>query len=111
MGRAPGHSQEPTVPRGIASRKVCVQRTVAPPQEPNPLCLDCNYPLPGLAASTRCPECGRPFDPADPRTMNFGRPLGPFARRLLTPVGWPTILLASLSLAGVAVVTRWPGAL
>jgi len=27
-------------------------------------CLGCKYPLDGLAEH-RCPECGRPFDPAD----------------------------------------------
>ena len=72
------------------------------------LCLACNYPLQGLT-STRCPECGRPFDPADPKTMNLGRPLGGFARRLLQPIGLPTLLLAAAALLGVAWVTRWPG--
>jgi hypothetical protein len=49
-------------------------------------CLSCNYPLKGLE-SGRCPECGRGFDPADPLTMNLGRPLGPAARALLRPIG------------------------
>ena len=30
-------------------------------------CLTCRYELRGLT-STRCPECGRPFDPASPST-------------------------------------------
>lgn len=49
----------------------------------NALCLRCNYPLRGLC-STRCPECGRDFDPADPRTFNAGIPEGRFARRFLS---------------------------
>ncbi len=28
------------------------------------VCLDCGYCL--FGPSKRCPECGRPFDPADP---------------------------------------------
>ena len=30
-------------------------------------CISCDYPLAGL--SSRCPECGRPFDPNDPNTF------------------------------------------
>jgi rubrerythrin len=30
-------------------------------------CRDCGYALFGLPEN-RCPECGRAFDPADPRT-------------------------------------------
>ena len=30
-------------------------------------CIGCDYPLAGL--SSRCPECGRPFDPSDPSTF------------------------------------------
>src|SRR5271163_1766704 len=37
------------------------------------LCLGCKYPLRGLT-SHRCPECGRPFDPAAPATYYSGRP-------------------------------------
>jgi hypothetical protein len=36
-------------------------------------CLDCGYVLIGLPRG-RCPECGRPFDPDDPRTYS-SRPL------------------------------------
>ena len=32
-------------------------------------CLRCHYPLTMLAAHA-CPECGRPFDPDDPRTFD-----------------------------------------
>ena len=33
-----------------------------------PTCLDCEYPLTGLAHN-QCPECGRAFDPAVRETM------------------------------------------
>lgn len=33
------------------------------------ICLDCRYPLIGLR-DTRCPECGRLFDPSDPSTYS-----------------------------------------
>ncbi len=33
-------------------------------------CLECGYRLCNLPTN-RCPECGRWFDPADPRTMNI----------------------------------------
>lgn len=33
------------------------------------ICLDCRYPLIGLR-DTRCPECGRLFDPSDPATYS-----------------------------------------
>jgi hypothetical protein len=46
-------------------------------------CRDCGYPLARLQ-SHRCPECGRPFDPENPRTMDFGR------SRLITFLSRPT---------------------
>jgi hypothetical protein len=52
-----------------------------------PLCLDCNYQLTGLP-TYRCPECGREFDPTNPVTINFGKPLGPMTRSLLRPTRW-----------------------
>jgi hypothetical protein len=50
------------------------------------LCIACNYPLRGLS-STRCPECGREFDPADPWTMETRRPVPQYQRWLVDPVG------------------------
>ena len=44
------------------------------PRKPDPsparsiYCLGCRYPLGGLP-EPRCPECGRPFDPDDPKTF------------------------------------------
>lgn len=34
---------------------------------PHMRCQKCRYPLEGLGTGS-CPECGRPFDPNDPRT-------------------------------------------
>lgn len=73
-----------------------------------PLCLACNYPLTGLD-SRNCPECGRPFDPADPLTVNLGRPLGPWGRTFISGVGWPMMLLACAAVIGLGWVIRWPG--
>ncbi|MDB5330772.1 MAG: hypothetical protein JWP03_1923 [Phycisphaerales bacterium] len=71
------------------------------------LCIDCNYPLQGLA-DPRCPECGRGFDPANPKTMNLGRPIGSRARWLLRPTGRPTVVVALLALIAMLAVTRPP---
>src|SRR3954451_7208332 len=77
------------------------------PEAPVGLCLSCNYPLRGLT-DRRCPECGRPFDPADRRTMNLGRPVGPVGRWMLRPVG-PWVVALGLAATGcVAYATRPP---
>src|SRR4051812_24704590 len=52
------------------------------------LCLPCGYALHGLP-TPRCPECGREFDPLDPKTMNMGRELSELAKFVLGPVRWP----------------------
>jgi hypothetical protein len=57
-------------------------------------CLDCDYPLRGLP-EPRCPECGRPFDPADPNSYFAPPPkdyLSP--RECLAMVGIPSLLCA-----------------
>jgi hypothetical protein len=41
-------------------------------QPPMKYCLGCSYVLDGLP-ECRCPECGRPFDPNDPRTFKTAR--------------------------------------
>ncbi|MFI5382066.1 MAG: HEAT repeat domain-containing protein, partial [Tepidisphaerales bacterium] len=56
------------------------------------LCRNCGYSLRGLQ-SAACPECGQAFDPADPKTMNLGRPLGWFGWLMLRPIGWPLTVL------------------
>ena len=48
------------------------------PPDSRARCRDCGYLLRGLS-DPRCPECGRGFDPADPRTMDVGRVPGPLA--------------------------------
>jgi hypothetical protein len=44
------------------------------PSPDNRFCLDCGYSLRGLL-DPRCPECGRVFDPADPKTWSPRPPL------------------------------------
>jgi hypothetical protein len=66
----------------------------------NALCLDCNYPLGNLPAS-RCPECGRDFDPRNPATFNSARPLNALDRTLLAPVGPFTFAAAGLPCAAM----------
>src|SRR5579872_6657457 len=73
----------------------------------NAFCLSYGYSLRDLPAP-RCPECGRPFDPADPRTMSLGHPLRPWQRWLLRPTGWRVIALAVLGTAALAYLSRWP---
>lgn len=73
------------------------------------LCLDCGYALHGLA-TPRCPECGREFDPLDPKTMNMGRPLSAAAQWVLGPVRWPVSLLTWAAVAFALWMARLPGA-
>ena len=71
-------------------------------------CLDCGYRLDHIP-STRCPECGRTFDPADPATTSSTRAwrqierwsLGP--SRILRPlvlIGTWIGIIASILLTG-----------
>lgn len=85
-----------------------VETTVSMPDYAR--CLGCDYPLRGLS-EPRCPECGRPFDPADPATVNLGRRIGRVGRFLLKPIGRPTALLAALATAAAAFSTGRPDAL
>ncbi|MEA2707562.1 MAG: hypothetical protein QOF78_163 [Phycisphaerales bacterium] len=66
------------------------------------LCLDCGYALHGLP-TPRCPECGREFDPLDPKTMNMGRELSELAKWVLGPVRWPVSLMSW----GAIVIALW----
>src|SRR5438552_5245333 len=81
-------------------------RNADPERRANPgSCWDCGYSLRGLAAAgiRRCPDCGRAFDPDQPRSVNRRRrPLGFIAKRALFPPGWPTARLAALAAAMVA---------
>ena len=69
------------------------------------LCYDCNYRLNDID-STRCPECGRPFDPADLNTINWHGPIGPITRLSLAPTRWilPACLIVA---AGAALISNW----
>jgi hypothetical protein len=79
-----------------------------PPPRANPagkpigLCLTCGYALHGLP-TPRCPECGREFDPLDPKTMNMGRELSELAKFVLGPVRWPVSLMSW----GAIVIALW----
>ena len=62
-------------------------------------CRDCQYPLKGLGAHY-CPECGRDFDPADPRTYFTA---GRWLTRVAAIVGVLAAMLVLLSY-GIATV-------
>lgn len=53
----------------------------------NATCWTCGYLLRGLTEQ-RCPECGRVFDPANPKTVNLGQPQSWWARTALRPPSW-----------------------
>lgn len=72
-----------------------VPRSRAAPVEKH--CLNCGYDLRGLP-EPRCPECGRGFDPDDPRTYFIGR--RPWWYR-------PEPLPSLLNLACIMVTTLW----
>ena len=72
------------------------------------LCLDCGYSLRGLP-TPRCPECGREFDPLDPKTMNMGRELSALAKWVLGPIRWPLSFLTWGAIAFSLWSARLPG--
>src|SRR6266446_4734126 len=76
--------------------------------DPNARCLACYYLLRDLGEA-RCPECGRPFDPKNPRTFTT-RP--PFVRwkfwlpsLLLSIAGGLLIWIVLFASAGVGVAS------
>jgi hypothetical protein len=73
-------------------------------------CVGCEYDLRGLAAGV-CPECGRPFDPADLRTfksVHMPRPRR-LTRWVMTTPGWPLSILAAFISLHVLWTARFPG--
>ncbi len=60
--------------------------------QPSRFCRTCGYALAGLSEN-RCPECGRRFDPHDPRTF-LRHPRGWSARRWARRLGWTAGILA-----------------
>jgi hypothetical protein len=81
--------------------------TVKPQEKPLGYCLDCDYSLQGLTTN-RCPECGREFDPADPRTRNTETPIGNVGRFFMKPIGWSMPALAVLYILMCCWETRVP---
>ena len=70
-------------------------------------CKGCGYQLRQIT-TTRCPECGREFDPADPRTMHFGQPAGWLGRFLLQKSSVAPIVLCCLAAIALVCISRWP---
>jgi hypothetical protein len=60
-----------------------------------PRCRECEYPLLDLPES-RCPECGRDFDPADSATFILPAKAVPdrTVRQILVMAGWVVVLVA-----------------
>ena len=63
------------------------------------LCRKCHYPLDGLA-DNRCPECGREFDPCEPKSfLPASPPYVPAWKIVLIVVGYyllPAAVLIAL---------------
>jgi hypothetical protein len=76
------------------------------PDDSRAACLGCTYPLPGLT-EPRCPECGREFDPDDPKTMYVGRVPDRLTWALIQPPGWlmhtAVVIWAALHLAAFSI--------
>ncbi len=77
---------------------------------PSMYCRKCGYQLAGLSEN-RCPECGRPFDPSNPRTF-LRHPKGWRVRQWLRRIAWGLLALAVASAIALAVTiavlhSRW----
>lgn len=70
-----------------------------------PTCLTCHYALTGVP-TPRCPECGRPFDPADPSTFGPRRSVVRLALRHAAP--HPAWNVTCCILAGLAALCLTP---
>ncbi len=64
-------------------------------------CASCFYPLDHLAGR-RCPECGRPFDPADPSSVSHtpNRPVFTYPYRTLWSLCCCVLAFYNLGLTG-----------
>jgi len=78
------------------------------PDDTTARCLGCGYSLRGLT-EPRCPECGRPFDPADPTTFWRDRVPGRVGRFFLKAPGWPLDGVAVLGGLTMLVSDSAPG--
>jgi hypothetical protein len=85
------------------------------PQLPDTaVCLQCGYSLRGLP-EPRCPECGRAFDPADPRTFGPRSSTRWFQGWDAPPPQWQAYVLALFSIlpivyfsSPVRLAAAWP---
>jgi hypothetical protein len=68
-------------------------------------CRQCGYQLTGLSAN-RCPECGRPFDPANPRTFRQ-HPRAWLIRRWARRIAWTAAILALCLGIPMSAVLGW----
>ena len=94
---------EPALPIPIPARDNLRMTTAShDPPAPRSLpryCRGCNYDLRATTSENpRCPECGRPFDPANPRTTRR-RPVRRWLRHVRRAVAG--VLILFLLLAGV----------
>ncbi len=97
-----GTLDESQTPRAKAS-------AAQPPPIPDEArCLGCGYALRELTSS-RCPECGRSFDPADAATMRLVRAPSRVALWWMRPPGWPLIGSAAVALLLTAYALSPPG--
>jgi hypothetical protein len=71
-------------------------------------CIGCGYQLRGLT-ERRCPECGRPFDPNDPRTFHTRATEDSVRQWLASPPGWPTHAATVLAVLASLWWLRKPG--
>ena len=72
----------------------------------DPLCVGCGYSLVGCPASV-CPECGRAFDPNDPRTVAHNQ-REVIARRMFGPPGFIMATVAVVAGAWELVIASAP---
>ena len=68
-------------------------------------CKTCGYPLLRLP-KPRCPECGTPFDPADPKTMDYNHPN--WSKFLQKPITLKTRLPAIAAFAVIVIACCFP---
>lgn len=62
-------------------------------------CKTCHYPLAKLREH-RCPECGRTFDPGDPKTFAHAVGLGRELLEVAAFLGLSMLICAALGLIG-----------
>lgn len=75
------------------------------PLPDNARCLHCNYLLRGLPEN-KCPECGHPFDPANPATMRFIGLTTFWRQWAAAPSPIEVVLAAGSAIVAIAVAAR-----